>query len=151
MTGWLLYASLTLDNQSWVSGWELETLTITRVFTHNQIQNPEDYYQADTILSGITFVGVVVFFCLVVTYYYASSKSSIKDIVSRNRIVQESKGNYVLYNRHDYLKEFEALGLITQERSGPYLNAPIMFRVHPRLQAPIRDQLRELILFFFLQ
>ena len=76
ITGWLMYASLTLDNQSWVSGWDLGTLTITRVFTYNQIPNPEDYYRADTMLSGITFGGVVVFFCLVSIYYYQASKHS---------------------------------------------------------------------------
>ena len=76
ITGWLMYASLTLDNQSWVSGWDLGTLTITRAFTYNQIQNPEDYYRADTMLSGITFGGVAVFFCLVCAYYYQASKRS---------------------------------------------------------------------------
>ncbi|MFW9906363.1 MAG: hypothetical protein ACFFFH_18725 [Candidatus Thorarchaeota archaeon] len=44
-------AELTKTNDTWVTGLELETLTITRSFTYNRIENPKDYYNLDNIKS----------------------------------------------------------------------------------------------------
>ncbi|MHA1945849.1 MAG: hypothetical protein ACXAC6_02315 [Candidatus Hodarchaeales archaeon] len=74
-TGWLMYANLTLDNQSWVSGWDLKTLTITRAFLYNQIQNPLEFYLVDTLLSSSIVIGTVFLICVAGVYYYKRPRS----------------------------------------------------------------------------
>ena len=74
-TGWLIYANLTLDNQSWVSGWDLKTLTITRAFLYNQIQNPDEFYLVDTLLSSSIVIGTVLLLCVAGVHYYKRPRS----------------------------------------------------------------------------
>jgi Cdc6-like AAA superfamily ATPase len=46
---------------------------------------------------------------------------------------------------HDYLKDFENMGIITQHRSDSHPNAPKHIKVHPLLLHSIRDQLKEIL------
>ncbi|MFW9903183.1 MAG: hypothetical protein ACFFFH_02540 [Candidatus Thorarchaeota archaeon] len=73
-TGWLMRAELTKNNDSWVTGLELETLTIIRHFTYNQIENPEDYYNHDNLLLLIFLLGTGLIFLLCEGFYLVTQK-----------------------------------------------------------------------------
>ncbi|UCG00639.1 MAG: hypothetical protein JSW11_13595 [Candidatus Heimdallarchaeota archaeon] len=73
-TGWLMKAELTKSNDTWVTGLELETLTITRSFTYNQIENPEDYYNLDNLLLLMFFLGSGLVFLSCEGFYLVTKK-----------------------------------------------------------------------------
>ncbi|MFX0126139.1 MAG: hypothetical protein ACFFAE_21135 [Candidatus Hodarchaeota archaeon] len=73
-TGWLMKAELIKDSDTWVRGFELNTLTITRSFTYNLIDNPEEYYSVDLMLTLLITLGVTVIFVFSGVFYFIKQK-----------------------------------------------------------------------------
>ncbi|MFX0125341.1 MAG: hypothetical protein ACFFAE_17060 [Candidatus Hodarchaeota archaeon] len=76
-TGWLMKAELTKNNDTWVTGLELDTLTITRSFTYNQIDNPEDYYNLDNLLLLVFLLGTGLVFLFCEGFYLVTQKNNL--------------------------------------------------------------------------
>ena len=83
-TGWLLKAKLTKNNDTWVVGLELETLTITRMFTLNRIDNPQDYYNINYLVMLLFILGTGLIFLSCEVFYILTQKKALNMRISRD-------------------------------------------------------------------
>ena len=78
-TGWLLKASLLKANEgTWVSGFSLPELTITRTFLFNTLLNPQPFYDINAMLKISFFIGFSAIFVISGLFY---SSNTLKKLI----------------------------------------------------------------------
>ncbi|MHA1974504.1 MAG: hypothetical protein ACTSW1_16010 [Candidatus Hodarchaeales archaeon] len=85
-TGWLLKATLELDdNETWVTGFDLNELVISRRFVYNTIRNQEQYYNINFIIELVLILITVIIFSVTLEYYYKHPLQSKMIIVFKEQ------------------------------------------------------------------